>query len=163
MRILLTKWENISNWDNGSSHFEKIIFVLKILFFSLKIFLWFVASACCKYFTYSLLLLLSACFVHIVDCYESYHIHLAILLHWQESWENHEKKTHFFSKWEYFCQNGRIISPFWQKIFSFWENCGKFSVFFSGFSQDFCQCGFQYHVLEKFPFNFFKVFPKIEF
>jgi len=57
---------------------------------------------------------------------------------------NHEKimrKYTIFSpiisNWEYFCQNWRIIRQF---VFSFWENLGKFDVFFLIISHDFCQC-----------------------
>jgi len=43
-----------------------------------------------------------------------------------------------FSKWEYFCQNLRIIRQFWQK-YSHWENSGKCAVSFSKLSNNFCQ------------------------
>jgi len=40
-------------------------------------------------------------------------------MHWQKSWENFKKNTEMFpqfsKKREYFCQNWRIIRPFWQK------------------------------------------------
>jgi len=51
-------------------------------------------------------------------------------LHWQKSWENHEKKTENFPQ---FSQNENILSklanysPILTKIFSFWQNWGKLS------------------------------------
>jgi len=51
--------------------------------------------------------------------------------------EGDRKCSPIFSKWEYFCQNGRIIRKFWQG-YSHFENVGEhFSVFFSTFSHDF--------------------------
>jgi len=47
-------------------------------------------------------------------------------VHWRKSWENHEKKTEYFPK---FSQNENIF-----------VKIGVFSVFFSKFSYDFCQC-----------------------
>jgi len=63
----------------------------------------------------------------------------------QKSWEKDRKlypifsKWEHFSKWQYLCPNWWIISQFWQKIFSFWENWGFFFVFFTKLSHDFCQ------------------------
>jgi len=44
----------------------------------------------------------------------------AICIQWQKSWEK-ERFFQFFSKWEHFCKNRRIICPFWRKIFTFWK------------------------------------------
>jgi len=53
----------------------------------------------------------------------------AVVLHTDK---NREKMRIFLSK----LANNSILT----KIFSFWENWGKFSVFFFKFSYDFCQC-----------------------
>jgi len=81
---------------------------------------------------------LSATFTSLREC-KSY---WKVWRKWTKQTDNNleKKKDIFFlmfSKWEYFCQNERKISPFWQKIFSFrfWEhleiNC--LFVFFSWF------------------------------
>jgi len=33
----------------------------------------------------------------------------------EKIWRKRQKNFPIFSKWEYFCQNGRIIRPFWQQ------------------------------------------------
>jgi len=57
---------------------------------------------------------------------------------WYHTVKSHRKIwrvfSKMFSKWKYFCQNGRIrriVRPFCIKIFSFWN---------LSFSHDFCQC-----------------------
>jgi len=49
------------------------------------------------------------------------------------------KRQCFFYKWDFFCQNGRIIRPFKKK--SHFEKIWRKTVFFSNFFYDFCQCG----------------------
>jgi len=39
--------------------------------------------------------------------------------HWQKCEEKYGFFFKMFSKWEYFCQNGQILCPFWQKYSHF--------------------------------------------
>jgi len=57
-------------------------------------------------------------------------------LHWEKSWEGSGEKSIVFSKWVFFCQNGKLIFPFWEKNTHFEKN----TVFFLKISHDFPQC-----------------------
>jgi len=56
-----------------------------------------------------------------------------LLLHWQKSWENHEKKTDFLKIRIFLSKWAANNSPTFLKIFSFWEHFENKSVFFSWF------------------------------